>query len=147
MFGWFKKPSDLDRGIFSFWDGADGFSHKNPNRRIDPLPLYDKVYAQRKEIVADLKAFDFPDTQWAPEARVRLTKTIRELFGVKPLVNGIDIPPGGSLKDAECIALLDDFLVYTERAKKKLTLGSPATPTSSQSTEGVPVPATGLPST
>ena len=147
MFGWFKKPSDLDRGIFSFWDGADGFSHKNSNRRIDPLPLYDKVYAQRKEIAADLKAFDFPDTQWAPEARVRLTKTIRELFGVKPLINGIDIPPGGSLKDAECIALLDDFLVYTEQVKKKLNQGLPAAPISSQPTGGDPTPESGSPST
>lgn len=147
MFGWFKKKTDEDRGIFSFWDGTVGYSHRKPNRKTDPMPLYDKVYAKRKEIIIDFKALDFPDTQFAPEARTRLTKTVREIFGVRPLINGIDIPPEGTLKDSEVLALLDDFLIYTEAVKKNLTQALTPSPISSPSTGEPLVGVNGSPST
>ena len=126
MFGWFKKKKDVDgfvpneRLIYSFWDGTDGYSKEKPNRRIDPMILYDKVYSKRMEISVNFKALDFPETQFAAPARNQLTKTIREIFGIKPLTGDMDLPEGGTLSDAECLILLDDFLVFSERLKKNL---------------------------
>lgn len=132
MFGWLKKVfgkrgigedyyTPEERLIYCFWDGTDGHSWQKPNRRIDPLPLYRKILEKRLEIIADFKALEFPDqTQFADPARERLVKTVRQLFGIRPLIDDMDIPPEGSLRAAECLALLDDFLIFTERVKKNL---------------------------
>ena len=63
-------------------------------------------------------------------AHNRLTKTIREIFSLKPLGEGFDTE--GTLTDDEVLLLMDKFLLYVNDLKKN----SPQSSTLSVSANG-----------
>lgn len=149
MFGWFKKKEKRgtgedwfrpqDRTIYKFFDGESV-------RKVDPKPIHTKLLAKRNEISADYKTavFEIPN-EFTEKAEISFYKTVRELFNLPPLgpdyrveyqVDGKTVK---TLSDAECLAVLDDFILFVETVKKNI----PQSPTSSNPSALPPSPAEG----
>lgn len=147
MFGWLKnmfrkRGSGLDyyhpeeRLIYTYFDGE-------VDRSVDPAPLHEAILAKKELIYADFKTMDFGDEKFGPIAEARLTKTIREVFGLKPL--GENFSAKGTLTNGECLVLIDHFLLYVdEKIKKKLIANQQRS--SNPSTDGCPATTNSLPS-
>ena len=147
MFAWFwslfaRSRDDIyhprERNVFTYFNGTRRV-------RVDPLVLWNQIMAVGPSLSIDLKVARSASKD-AAKADTNAVATIRKLFGIAPLVGGLELPPEGSLTGQECCELLDAFLVYCERAKKKwnkpatsVAETSPATPSSSAD-----VPATEL---
>lgn len=125
MFQWLKnlfkkRGSGLDyyhpeeRRIYSYFDGEKV-------RKVDPLPLYSKYLAKEPVIYANLKTLSFKgvDERFFKEAEASLVGIVRETFSLRQLVNGEEIPEGGTLTNSECLVLLDHFVLYMDDLLKK----------------------------
>lgn len=120
------------RMIYRYWDGARFV-------QADPLALWKSLMAVGPEIDVDSKvaASKLKD---APKAHTSMVLRIRNIFRIRPLVDGVGCEE--TLSDSECVDLLNHFMTYCGRQKKSAS--PPATfvratpPTSVPSSDASP---------
>lgn len=117
--GW--KPSE--RYIFRYWDGEK-------DRDEDPMELYIRMQDVGPELDVDLKVArsQLRDNY---KGHVKAVEKIRGIFFVKPYKEG-------GLTNAECLNLLDYFLLWTGFEKKSTSQTQTSAGGTSPSTESTP---------
>lgn len=81
---------------FTYFDGTSEI-------KVDPLIIYDKILQNKEEIYIS-SAIARSKSQSNKKAQECLVKNIRDIFNIKPLVEG-------GLMDIEVIGLLNHFLI------------------------------------
>lgn len=136
MFGWlrkwFSKPDDYEiyapgeRMIYSYWNGQEQV-------KADPLVLFQRLAAKGGDLAAAIRGAS-TDSSFAAKAHADRIRYIRDIFSLKPFEEN------GGLTELECCNLLDHFLTYVGRLKKKLnpswTPSNNSADSSSTSAEG-----------
>lgn len=98
------QPETPERDIFEFWDGSE-------SRRIDPLPLWYKIW-QTEDILTLLKRAGSNES----EATAELTTLARAWFRVPPY----EPKTQQGLTELEVNALLTKYFEYCQELKKKV---------------------------
>jgi len=107
-----------ERMIFHYWNGEKMVC-------ADPIAIYKRIMAVGPEISIDIK-ISTSLSKDAPRAQDSLVKSIRGVFSLKPLLDGIDC--SGTLSDIESLKLMDQFTLYCDSLKKNLNI-FPTSPT------------------
>jgi hypothetical protein len=117
-----------ERLIYSYFDGKN-IVH------ADPISTYKRLMAVGPELSVRIKLANSPSNA-AGQAHEELLRDIRKVFGVKALDEG-------GLTEIETVDLLDHFLIYCARVKKKQNpWPMPSTPTAASPTTSAAGPAT-----
>ncbi len=99
------------------------FKYFNGEKMVvaDPLVLYKRIQGKATELSTDMSAASFPGYKKADDAYENLSNNLRTIFRIKPLEEG-------GLTPTELEDLLNQFLEYSNWAKKKWNL-IPISPT------------------
>lgn len=129
MFDWLKGLFTKRNGTHGAWVPAKRLIYEyfdgEKVRKADPMPLYQRVLARRAELRAawETATIAVPNA-FSEKAQQDLVNGSREVFGLPKLGPNFEVEYTAdgkgikTLSDGECLALLDDFLVFTERIKK-----------------------------
>lgn len=86
----------------------------------DPIALYQRIMDVGPELWTNISAANYPGFAGANRARVEMFAQLRQIFNLKPLVNGFEVGEGGNatLSDSEVSALYVGFQEWCDLVKK-----------------------------
>lgn len=92
------------RKLYSYWDGRNYTA-------ADPMEISKRLFRVGQSLSIDMKVAAFPNYPAAPAAHDSVISTIRDIFQLRPFLED-------GLSEAECIELLNHFLIYIGMMKK-----------------------------
>ena len=117
MLNWLKRLFRCDFGFAEkerlIWQYFDG----ERTVLVDPIEMWKRVMDLGPVLAADVQlARSISKDAVLGQKRVR--EHLEKIFRVRPLIDGFEIPPEGSLTYQELSDVLDDFMLFAERLKK-----------------------------